>query len=151
MFDYKEKGFKFFKVDSTNRNLLETINKNDSNEQMTLKFTNVEKTFKDDRTIEDIKYELLLLNGLDLNTKLIQQNIDDNEFYIDDSSSFIFAITNKPYKNIDETIIKVFKQKNCEGSLDVYLDDNNFINSQDKTNTIKQIESFSNNIKVWVL
>jgi adenine-specific DNA-methyltransferase len=136
--DYKDKelidnldiGFKVFKLDSTN------IKEWDSNpDNLEKSLLDYEEFIKEDRSEEDLLYEILLKYGIDLTAPIEEKEINGKKVYIVGFGSFIIYF--------DEIDIKIAKEiidlvKNYESDFTVLvLKDDSFATSQDKVNIVE--------------
>jgi len=144
IFNYKEKGFKFFKLSSSNFKKWDLTS--DSNLQVSL-LDQVTK-IKENSSIENIMYEIILKMGLTLNTKMKKINIDKNSIFIDENNYFIFAFDNKNYNEIQKDLIKYFKKENLEFIKWIVFSDEMFLSNSDKINCIEQIKLFNDQIEI---
>lgn len=145
MYDYKEKGFKYFELTDTNFNLF------NPNEDIQMSLMNFKQTLKDNTNIDDLLYELIIKEGLGLNTKIIKKDILNNTVYVDDTNTIVFCIDKKKYSNIENTIIEIYKQNNSMGYLSVWLLDDYFESNLDKDKCLRALEQLSGDVKVWIM
>ena len=145
MYDYKENGFKYFELTDTNFNLF------NPDEDIQMSLMNFKQTLKDNTNIDDLLYELIIKEGLGLNTKIIKKDILNNTVYVDDTNTIVFCIDKKKYSNIENTIIEIYKQNNSVGYLSVWLLDDYFESNLDKDKCLRALEQLSGDVKVWIM
>lgn len=148
MYDYKEKGFKTFKLVDSNLKTNQMTNQNSVKEIQT-KLINLTDKTKNDKNIEDLVYEKIIQLGLDLNTKIENKIINQNEVYFNQDKTHIFilkpTINQNYYVNIIDSIKSICDD---QSEFNIFLNDNYFKNDEDKINFNEQIKMFNKNIKV---
>ena len=122
-------GFKVFKLDSSN---LEKWDPDYNNLQQSLTIDNI----KEDRTNEDLIYEIMLKYGIDL-TYPIQQ---DENIYSIGYGALVICLDNNVTKDIADKILNFTKDSSTSR---VVFKDSGFASDADKTN-IKEILKINN-------
>ena len=143
MYNYKEKGFKVFKLVDTNLKSFEA-NTDDSNESIQSKLFDIENKIKPYTNVEDLIYEIMLRIGkLPLNTKIKSEIIANNKIYYDENKHYLFILEptqNYQYYKINLDIVKHIYQNN---DLMIFLNDQYFENDQDKINFAEEVKNLS--------
>ncbi len=145
MYDYNSKGFKYFELDNTNFNLFVP------NDDLQKSLFNFKNSLKDNWKPINLLYELILKEGLSLNTKIIKKEILNNIVYVEDTNRIVFCIDNNKYSNIEQTITEIYKLNNSTGYLSVYLIDDNFGSNLDKDRCMRTLQQLSGDVKVWII
>ena len=118
-------GFKVFKLDSSN------LNKWDSdydNLEQTLLMA--EDNIKDERTQEDLIYEIMLKYGIDLTLPIEKYDAGENKIYSIGFGALLICLDNKITKDITDSIIELASEDVSR----VVFKDNGFASDADKTN-----------------
>lgn len=156
MFQYKEKGYKAFKLVKSNLKSFDAST-SDSVDVIQSKLLNFENKIQENTSIENLIYEIILRVGeLPLNIKIKNQILYNNKIYYDELKYCLFLLEpsiNSNYYNI-ENIIKVIKNFYNNNNLKIYLNDKYFENDQDKINfaeSIKNIKDGSWEIELVVI
>lgn len=155
MFQYKEKGYKAFKLTNSNLKSFDA-NTSDSIDIIQFKLLSFKNKIKENTSIENLIYEIILRVGeLPLNIKIESEILYNNKVYYDELKYCLFLLEptiNSNYYNI-ENIIKIVK-KFYSNNLKIYLNDKYFENDQDKINfaeSIKNIKDGSWEIELVVI
>ena len=156
MFQYKEKGYKAFKLVRSNLKSFDAST-SDSVDVIQSKLLNFENKIQENTSIENLIYEIILRVGeLPLNIKIKSEILYNNKVYYDELKYCLFLLEpsiNSNYYNI-ENIIKVIKNFYNNNNLKIYLNDKYFENDQDKINfaeSIKNIKDGSWEIELVVI
>ena len=126
-------GFKVFKLDDSN---IKTWNPNYNNLEMTL--FDMEDNIKEDRTQEDLLYEILLKLGYELTVKIEEVKINDKTLFKIENSLLI-CLENNIDNNIVEYITKMNTNKD---ELKVVFKDSGFKSDKDKMNAVENLKQF---------
>lgn len=155
MFQYKEKGYKAFKLVESNLKSFDAST-SDPVDVIQSKFLDFENKIKENTSIENLIYEIILRVGeLPLNTKIESEILYNNKVYYDELKYCLFLLEpaiDSNYYNI-ENIIKIVKNF-YSNNLKIYLNDKYFENDQDKINfaeSIKNIKDGSWEIELVVI
>ncbi len=142
MFEYKEKGYKAFKLVRSNLKSFDAST-SDSVDVIQSKLLNFENKIQENTSIENLIYEIILRVGeLPLNIKIKNQILYNNKIYYDELKYCLFLLEpsiNSNYYNI-ENIIKIVKNF-YSNNLKIYLNDKYFENDQDKINFVESIKN----------
>ena len=128
-------GFKVFKLDSSN------INSWDSNpENLETALQNSLFNIKDDRSEDDLLYEILIKYGIELTEKINRHSIDGKTVYEMGAGSLIVCLADNLTTDVAEGIGKLFEEVSPEGvdiNCRVVFKDSGFNGSDEvKTNTM---------------
>lgn len=131
-------GFKVFKLDSSN------INRWDSSCEQNLETTllNSIDNIKEDRSEEDILYELLLKYGIDLNMPIEEYNIAGKKVFNIGFGALIVCLDNNVTLDVVEGIGKLKEELDPDICRVVFMD-NGFASDSVKTNAIKILNRFN--------
>ncbi len=144
MFQYKEKGYKAFKLVRSNLKSFDAST-SDSVDVIQSKLLNFENKIKENTNIENLIYEIILRVGeLPLNIKIENEILYNNKIYYDELKYCLFLLEpsiNSNYYNI-ENIIKIVKNF-YSNNLKIYLNDKYFENDQDKINFAESIKNIN--------
>ena len=119
-------GFKVFKLDSSN---LEKWNPDYDNLKQTLLVS--QDNIKEDRTQEDLIYEIMLKYGIDLTLPIEEYTANENKIYSIGYGALLICLDNNITKNIVDSIIELSKDSEISR---VVFKDNGFASDADKTN-----------------
>jgi len=129
-------GFKVFKLDSSN------IKEWDSD------FDNLEKNLldavdniKEDRTSEDLLYEILLKYGLDLTLPIEEKLIENKKVFVIGYGALIVCLDDKITTDVVEQIAKL-KDEYQSSIMRVVFKDGSFKDAVVKTNTLQILKQF---------
>lgn len=131
-------GFKVFKLDSSN------INRWDSSYEQNLEqtlLTNIDN-IKENRSEEDILYELLLKYGIDLNMPIEEHNIAGKKVFNIGFGALIVCLDNDITLEVVEGIGKLKEELDPDICRVVFMD-NGFSSDSVKTNAIKILNRFN--------
>ena len=118
-------GFKVFKLDSSN---LEKWDPDYDDLEQTLLVS--QDNIKEDRTQEDLIYEIMLKYGIDLTLPIEEYNAGENKIYSIGFGALLICLDNKITKNIADSIIELASEDVSR----VVFKDNGFASDADKTN-----------------
>ena len=133
-------GFKVFKLDSSN---LEKWDPDYNNLEQTL-FT-AQDNIKQDRTQEDLIYEIMLKYGIDLTLPIQKHETETNTIYSVGFGTLLICLDDNITKEIASEILKLTEDVEISR---VVFKDNGFASDSDKTN-IKEILK-TNNIDEFI-
>ena len=133
-------GFKVFKLDSSN---LEKWDPDYNNLEQTLLTS--QDNIKQDRTYEDLIYEIMLKYGIDLTLPIQKHEIKTNTIYSVGFGTLLICLDNNITKEIASEILKLTEDAEISR---VVFKDNGFASDSDKTN-IKEILK-TNNIDEFI-
>ena len=133
-------GFKVFKLDSSN---LEKWDPDYNNLEQTL--LTLQDNIKQDRTQEDLIYEIMLKYGIDLTLPIEKYENNTNTIYSVGFGSLLICLDNNITKEIASEILKLTEDAELSR---VVFKDNGFASDSDKTN-IKEILK-TNNIDEFI-
>lgn len=124
-------GFKYFKLDKSN------IKKwNVDSENLEESLFAMEDNFVEGRTNLDIVYEVLLKQGLDLNTPYEEFIVDDTSVYDVAFGNLYIILGNSISQEVADFIATKQNEYENENPTAVF-NDNGFVNDEDKLNTIE--------------
>ena len=133
-------GFKVFKLDSSN---LEKWDPDYNNLEQTLLTS--QDNIKQDRTPEDLIYEIMLKYGIDLTLPIQKHKTETNTIYSVGFGTLLICLDNNITKEIASEILKLTEDAEISR---VVFKDNGFASDSDKTN-IKEILK-TNNIDEFI-
>ena len=133
-------GFKVFKLDSSN---LEKWDPDYNNLEQTLLTS--QDNIKQDRTQEDLIYEIMLKYGIDLTLPIQKHETETNTIYSVGFGTLLICLDNNITKEIASEILKLTEDAEISR---VVFKDNGFASDSDKTN-IKEILK-TNNIDEFI-
>ena len=133
-------GFKVFKLDSSN---LEKWNPDYNNLEQTILTS--QDNIKQDRTQEDLIYEIMLKYGIDLTLPIQKHETETNTIYSVGFGTLLICLDNNITKEIASEILKLTEDSEISR---VVFKDNGFASDSDKTN-IKEILK-TNNIDEFI-
>ena len=129
--DNLDTGFKVFKLDSSN-----IIPWNPNPENLEEALQNAVNNIKKDRSEEDLLYEILLKEGVELTKAIKEETIDGKKVYIADNTIICLA------DNLSlETIEKIAKLK-IDNDTKIIFKETTFKTSQTKTNAIQILKQY---------
>ena len=119
-------GFKVFKLDSSN---LEKWDPDYDNLEQTLLVS--QDNIKEDRTQEDLIYEIMLKYGVDLTLPIEEYDVGENKIYSIGFGALLICLDNEITKSIVNSIIELSNDSEISR---VVFKDNGFASDADKTN-----------------
>ena len=125
-------GFKVFKLDSTNIKPWEADFESFDEEQLEAFVENI----KEDRSEDDILYEILLKYGLDLTLPIEERTIDGCKIYIVGMGALVVCLSDKITLNAVEGIAQLKEEIQPE-LMRVVFKDNGFKDDVVKTNAVQ--------------
>jgi len=129
-------GFKVFKLDSSN------IKEWDSDfENLKQNLIDATENIKEDRTSEDLLYEILLKYGLDLTLPIEEKIIDDKKVFIIGFGALVVCLDNNITTGIVEAIAKLKDEYETE-TMRVVFKDSSFKDAVVKTNAIQILKQY---------
>ncbi len=128
--DQLDLGFKVFKLDSSNMHTWDTAPEALEDNLF------MEEVIKQDRTAEDVLYEVLLKYGLDLTYPIEEVSIDGKKVYSVGVGQLIFCLDNDVTRDTAQAIINWAKEEEIIDTKVVFKD-SGFINDVEKTNIIQ--------------
>ncbi|MBR3832200.1 MAG: hypothetical protein IKJ72_01030, partial [Mycoplasmataceae bacterium] len=160
MYQYKESGFKTFKLVDSNFKTFDA-NPDDDISVLEQKMLDIENKVKEDTKVEDLIYELILKHGLlPLNEPIHSKIVEQQKIYFNESKTALFIlepINNEKYYDYD-TLIKTIKDFiDQQEMINIFLRDNYFKNDEDKINFSNSIDLLKENsrkelkIEIWVI
>ena len=159
MYQYKESGFKVFKLVDSNFKTFDA-NPDDDISVLEQKMLDIENKVKEDTKVEDLIYELILKHGLlPLNEPIHSKIVEQQKIYFNESKTALFIlepINNEKYYDYD-TLIKTIKDFiDQQEMINIFLRDNYFKNDEDKINFSNSIYLLKENrkelkIEIWVI
>lgn len=123
-------GFKVFKLDSSNIHTWDTAPEELENNLFR------DEVIKDDRTAEDVLYEVLLKYGLDLTYPIEEVTLDDKKVYSVGAGQLIFCLEDGVTRNTAQAIIDWAKEDEIIDPKVVFKDAG-FTSDVEKTNLIQ--------------
>ena len=119
-------GFKVFKLDSSNLEKWDP-DYDDLKQSLLVAKDNI----KDDRTKEDLIYEIMLKYGIDLTLPIEEYNVGENKIYSIGFGALLICLDDNITKDIADSIIELSKDSEITR---VVFKDNGFASDADKTN-----------------
>lgn len=151
MFEYPDKGFKYFKLVDSNFKI-NNMSNHDSIEEIQKNLFDLGNKIKEGRTTEDLIYEIILrIGGLPLTTKLINKQIDNYNVYWVDDINYLFILETNNKNHYDSNLIRIIKNYDNQSKFNVYLNDVYFDSDENKLNLIEQIKLINNEIKIIII
>jgi adenine-specific DNA-methyltransferase len=129
-------GFKIFKLDSSN--IKEWDSDFDNLEQNLLDAT---ENIKEDRTSEDLLYEILLKYGLDLTLPIEEKILEGKKVFIIGYGALVVCLDNDITTDIVERIAKLKEEYETQ-TMRVVFKDSSFKNAVVKTNAIQILKQY---------
>ena len=123
--DNVDLGFKVFKLDSSN---LQKWDPDYDNLEQTLLVS--QDNIKDDRSQEDLIYEIMLKYGIDLTLPIEEYDAGENKIYSIGFGALLICLDNKITKDLADSIIELASEDVSR----VVFKDNGFASDADKTN-----------------
>ena len=156
-YQYNDKGFKYFKVASTNFQFWKATTKDDS-EIIGKQLDLFSKSINEQNDYEAILYELILKSGMRLDWNVKDKIVNKHQFWIDEQIDNLFFLKPQKLEQVLEIIKKVLKEKTNDSDTKVYISEAYFTGQfadQNKLNLCEQIKQFnkqeSKQIKLMVV
>lgn len=145
--DKLDVGFRVFKLDSSNIKAWDTsVEKFE--EQLNLFAENNGENIKQDRTEEDILFEILLKYGLELTVPINEKEIAGNKVYNIGFGSMYICLADKVNPDVAKGIGEWHKEQDAPINPSIIFKDAGFANDADKTNTVQTLRQFGiSNVK----
>ncbi|WP_431768937.1 site-specific DNA-methyltransferase [Xenorhabdus khoisanae] len=132
----KSNGVKYFKLSETN---IRSWDVNFDNLEPALKLAL--KSIKDDRSVEDILYEILLKYGIELTTHVEEAIVEGKRVFVVGTGALIVCLDDDITEQVVEGIVKLKEKFNPE-STQVVFKDQGFVDSVVKANTIQILKQY---------
>ncbi len=129
-------GFKVFKLDSSNIKAWDSEYAKDNIQKSLMESVD---NIKEDRTELDLLFELLLKQGLDLTTPIMETKVNDKVIYNIGAGALYVSLSNNISVDVADKIIEENKTYNSP-RVTVIFKDNGFANDVDKTNVIQTLK-----------
>ena len=130
-------GFRVFKLDSSNIKRWDT-----DPEALTNQLDAFENALKDDRTEEDVLYEILLKYGLDLTMPILEKEVDGCVIHNIGFGSLYVCLSEKISPNVAGAIAE-WHQESEDTNPNVIFRDNGFKDDAAKTNAVQTLRQVS--------
>lgn len=133
-------GFKVFKLESSNLKIWNSdeLNIDNANEY----FYEHMDPFVEGRTNDDLLYEILLKEGIQLSVKIEEKIINNSSIYSIDNGNLIICLED----NITVDLVKEIGKQNPES---VIFKDNGFADENSKANSIQELKKYGiNELKI---
>ncbi len=128
-------GFKVFHLDKSN------IKKWDFNtDELESTLINMDNNYVEERTSEDILYEILLKLGLDLNTSYEDNIVEESQIY-DVAHGNVYIVLGENITKDVATFISTKQKEYQNENPSVVFSDNGFSNDNEKLNTIEILKN----------
>lgn len=131
-------GFKVFKLDSSNINRWDSSYEQDLEHNLLSSVDNI----KEDRSEEDILYEVLLKYGIDLNMPIEEHNIAGKKVFDIGFGAIIACLDDKITLDVVEGIGKLKEELNPDTCRVVFMD-NGFSTDSVKTNAVQILKRYN--------
>ncbi len=135
-----DKGFRVFKVDSTN--MKETYYKPSELKQEQLSM--YESNIKEDRTAEDLLTQVIINLGLTLDLKIEEKNILNNKIYFVAENSLVACFDDEINIDIINEICKIKPLK-------IVFRESSFANDSEKINAFERVKKLSTETEINVI
>jgi adenine-specific DNA-methyltransferase len=133
-------GFKVFKLDTSNIKEWD-VNADKLDDNMTMNINN----FRDDRTKEDVVFEIMLKYGIDLALPIKEHRVGNNTIYSVGEGVLLICVDTNISLDVADEMIKIKNSLKPEEIRIVFKDDG-FVNDETKTNIlIKLRKALSDN------
>lgn len=132
-------GFKVFNLDSSNLKEWDPQYENISNS-----LDDYLNNRKEDRSDEDLIYELLLKYGVDLRLPIITHESDNNTIYsVVGESALLICVDDNISKDISNELLNIIKNdlKIRNKEMRIIFNDNGFVSDEDKINISEKLRS----------
>ncbi len=130
-------GFKVFKLDSSNIKAWDP-----DSEDLEQSLLDAVNNIKEDRTEEDLLYEILLKYGLDLTLPIEELTLAGKKVYVVGLGSLIICLDEQITLEVVEEIAKLKEKYGADDLMRVVFRDNGFKDAEVKTNAIQILKQF---------
>ena len=148
-YQYKDLGFKYFKVGSTNFPIWQVSNHDD--EQSIAKQLDLFSETPQEQNYEAMLYELMLTAGMRLDWKIESKTINEHQFWIDEYKDYCFFLKPQNSDDVLNIIKNVLNEKSNDSETVVYINENYFETDQAKINFAEQLKQLGKQIKLVVV
>ena len=148
-YQYKDLGFKYFKVGQTNFPIWQVSNKD--NEQAIAKQLDLFSETPQGQNYEAMLYELMLRAGMRLDWKFENKTINQHQFWIDEYKDYCFFLKPQNIEEVLNIIKNVLNEKSNNSETEVYINENYFETDQAKINFAEQLKQLGKQIKLVVV
>ena len=156
-YQYKDKGFKYFKVASTNFQFWRVTTKDDD-QTIEKQLDLFSESINEQNDYEAILYELMLKSGMRLDWNIKDRIVNEHQLWIDEQIDNLFFLKPQNLEQVLEIIKQVLKEKTNDSDTKVYISEAYFTGQfadQNKLNLCEQIKQFnkqeSKQIKLMVV
>ena len=130
-------GFKVFKLDSSNIKAWDP-----DSEDLEQSLFDAVNNIKEDRTEEDLLYEILLKYGLDLTLPIEELTLAGKKVYVVGLGSLVICLDKQITLDTVEEIAKLKEKYGADDLMRVVFRDNGFKDAEVKTNAIQILKQF---------
>lgn len=130
-------GFKVLKLDSSNIKAWDS-----DSENLEANLLNAVDNIKDDRTAEDLLYEILLKYGLDLTVSIEELELEGKKVYVIGFGALAVCLDEAITLDTVEAIAKLKEKYQADDLMRVVFRDNGFKDAEVKTNAIQILKQF---------
>ena len=148
-YQYKDLGFKYFKVGPTNFPIWQVSNQD--NEQAIAKQLDLFSETPQEQNYEAMLYELMLRAGMRLDWKIENKTINQHQFWIDEYKDYCFFLKPQNIEEVFNIIKQVLNEKTNNSETVVYINENYFQTDQAKINFAEQLKQLGKQIKLVVV
>ena len=148
-YQYKDLGFKYFKVGPTNFPIWQVSNQD--NEQAIAKQLDLFSETPQEQNYEAMLYELMLRAGMRLDWKFENKTINQHQFWIDEYKDYCFFLKPQNIEEVFNIIKQVLNEKTNNSETVVYINENYFETDQAKINFSEQLKQLGKQIKLVVV
>ena len=148
-YQYKDLGFKYFKVGPTNFPVWQVSNQD--NEQAIAKQLDLFSQTPQGQNYEAMLYELMLRAGMRLDWKFENKTINQHQFWIDEYKDYCFFLKPQNPEEVFNIIKQILNEKTNNSETVVYINENYFQTDQAKINFAEQLKQLGKQIKLVVV
>ena len=148
-YQYKDLGFKYFKVGPTNFPIWQVSNQD--NEQAIAKQLDLFSETPQEQNYEAMLYELMLRAGMRLDWKFENKTINQHQFWIDEYKDYCFFLKPQNIEEVFNIIKQVLNEKTNNSETVVYINENYFETDQAKINFAEQLKQLGKQTKLVVV
>ena len=148
-YQYKDLGFKYFKVGPTNFPIWQVSNQD--NEQAIAKQLDLFSETPQEQNYEAMLYELMLRAGMRLDWKFENKTINQHQFWIDEYKDYCFFLKPQNIEEVFNIIKQVLNEKTNNSETEVYINENYFETDQVKINFAEQLKQLGKQTKLVVV